>query len=115
MGEAAFHAGTCGEAAEYREGRKAPELPGVRVSGLVHSARPGGDRWNDSNPWIGEGMAESWEGRRGGHRTQGRQQICGRPERVSHCKSVTSCVARATFEVLVSCAARDSPVSENDE
>ena len=64
-GEAAFHAGTCGEAAEYREGRKAPELPGVRVSGLVHNARPGGDRWNDSNPWIGEGMAVlSWEGRR---------------------------------------------------
>ena len=50
----------------------------------------------------------------GGHRTQGRQQICGRPERVSHCKSVTSCVTRATFEVLVSCAVRDAPVSEND-
>ena len=81
MGEAAFHAGTCGEAAEYREGRKAPELPGVRVSGLVHSARPGGDRWNDSNPWIGEGMAVSWEGRRGGHRG-GLTQGSGRPLRV---------------------------------
>lgn len=86
--EAASHAGCMrlAVAAAFREGSKAPKLPVVRVSGLciVPGLKViGGMVRIHGSEKDGPCHVRGGGGHRGGL-TQGRQQICGRPERVRH-------------------------------